>query len=122
MLGVDLLNDEVPEDRVRVIETYGGAVPKIPGAKALMASRPPMRQGVLAGDWKLVTGGPAIELFNLAQDPKELTHLADGEQERREALAALIASWDTATAKSDTEAANLSEEDIEALESLGYVE
>jgi arylsulfatase A-like enzyme len=122
MLGVDLLNDEVPEDRVRVIETYGGAVPKIPGAKALMASRPPMRQGVLAGDWKLVTGGPAIELFNLAQDPKELTNLADGEQERREALAALIASWDTATAKSDTEAANLSEEDIEALESLGYVE
>jgi len=122
MLGVDLLNDAVPEDRVRVIETYGGAVPRIPGAKALMASRPPMRQGVLAGDWKLVTGGPQIELFNLAQDPDELTNLAGQEQQRREELAALIATWDSATMKDDAGAADLSDEDIEALESLGYVE
>lgn len=122
MLGVDLLNDSVPDDRVRVIETYGGAVPGIPGAKALMASRPPMRQGVLAGDWKLVTGGPEIELFNLADDPEELSNLADSEADRREELAALIESWDTATSKEDTDAANLSEDDIEALKSLGYVE
>jgi arylsulfatase A-like enzyme len=122
MLGVDLLNDSVPDDRVRVIETYGGAVPGIPGAKALMASRPPMRQGVLAGDWKLVTGGPKIELFNLANDPEELSNLADSEADRREELGALIKSWDTATSKEDTVAADLSEDDIEALESLGYVE
>jgi arylsulfatase A-like enzyme len=122
MLGIDLLNDSVPDDRVRVIETYGGAVPGIPGAKALMASRPPMRQGVLAGDWKLVTGGPKLELFNLADDPEELSNLADSEADKREELAALIESWDMATSKEDTDAANLSEDDIEALKSLGYVE
>ncbi|GMV94800.1 MAG: hypothetical protein AMXMBFR82_45780 [Candidatus Hydrogenedentota bacterium] len=122
MLGADLLNDSVPQDRVRVVETYGGAVPRIPGAKALMASRPPMRQGVLAGEWKLVIGGPETELFNLATDPLELTNLADSEQQRREELAALIATWDTATSKEDAQEADLREEDIEALESLGYVE
>ncbi len=122
MLGLDLLNDPVPDDRVRVVETYGGAVPKIPGAKALMASRPPMRQGVISGNWKLIIGGPETELFNLADDPEELNNVAGQAEDRQKNLAAFISTWDTATSKEDTEAADLSNEDIEALKSLGYVE
>lgn len=122
MLGVDLLRAPVPATRPRVIETYGGAVPGVPGAKALMASRPPMRQGVIAGEWKLILGGPEDELFNLVRDPLELDNLYDEQPENVKRLAELIETWDRTTEKADAEEASLTPEDVEALRSLGYVE
>ncbi len=121
-LGYDILNDEVPADRPRVFETYGGAVPGVPGAKTMMASRPPMRQGVIRDGWKLVVGGPEPELFNLTEDPAELKNLYAEEPERADALRAQILAWDESVQKGTAEAADLSQEDVDALKSLGYVE
>ncbi|MBN2310904.1 MAG: sulfatase [Candidatus Hydrogenedentes bacterium] len=121
MEGVDVVNSALPGDRPRVIETYGGAVPQMPGAEALMADRPPMRQGVLVGPWKLILADQA-ELFNLDDDPKELTDRACEQRERTAELRALVEAWDAANPRGQAEEAALSEDDIEALESLGYVE
>ena len=71
MIGLDLLRETIPASRIRVVETYGGAVPKVPGAKAVMASRPPQRQGALAEGWKLILNGSRTELFYLPNDPME---------------------------------------------------
>lgn len=122
MLGVDLLKTEIPNDRARVIETYGGAVPSVPGAKAVMAARPPMRQSVTKGEWKLIIGGPGPELFNLTNDPGELKNLIDEEKPRAAELREIIEDWDAKIPKGSAEAAELDGEDIEALKSLGYVE
>ncbi|NUM56795.1 MAG: sulfatase [Candidatus Hydrogenedentes bacterium] len=122
MFGVDLINHSPPMDRARVVETYGGAVPGVPGAKAVMTARPPMRQSVIKGEWKLIVGGPGPELFNLRTDPGELKNLIDEEKPRAAELRALIDEWDEKTPKGTTEAAELSDEDVDALKSLGYVE
>ncbi|HEO71329.1 MAG TPA: hypothetical protein ENN80_08700, partial [Candidatus Hydrogenedentes bacterium] len=72
MLGIDLLHEEPPASRPRVIETYGGAVPKLPGARALMADQPPQRQGVLLEGWKLILDElDCPELFHIPDDPME---------------------------------------------------
>lgn len=122
MLGVDIVKHPPPTDRVRVVETYGGAVPGVPGAKAVMSSRPPMRQSVIKGQWKLIVGGPGPELFNLADDPAELQDLARDDKQRVDQLRALIEEWDAKTPKGSAEAAVLNNDDVEALRSLGYVE
>lgn len=122
MLGMNLLAETPPADRVRVVETYGGAVPHLPGARALMAGRPPMRQGVLLTHWKLILGSGA-ELFDLKADPAELTNLAEEEPQRVDEMKALIAAWNANfTHNASGEDAELNEEDLEALESLGYLE
>ncbi|MFO7973625.1 MAG: sulfatase [Candidatus Hydrogenedentota bacterium] len=122
MEGLDLLNDEVPEDRVRVFETYGGAVPNLPGAKALMGNQPPMRQAVIAGPWKLIIDGRRDELFNLEDDPEELEDVSDDRPEDVARLRKIIEEWDAATPRVAPEEAQLTEDDIEALENLGYIE
>ena len=120
MLGIDLLANNIPKDRVRVVETYGGAIPRLPGAKALMSNRPPLRQGVLHQGWKLIVGGKGPELFELASDPGERNNLSSLHPGRIERMRLLIAEWDAAVATLAGEEAPLSDEDIEALESLGY--
>lgn len=122
MLGSDLLNSPPNAARPRVIETYGGAVPGVPGAKALMASRPPMRQGVVQGTWKLILGGPEPELYNIQEDPAELKNLYRDEPNHVAELRKVLANWDKDTPKGSAEAADLSQEDVDALKSLGYVE
>ena len=122
MLGVDLIANPPAMDRVRVVETYGGAVPHIPGAKAVMAGRPPMRQAVFSENWKLIIGGNGPELFDLAKDAAELTNLAKQDRTRVESLTKHIADWDSATPRSDASEAQLNEQDVDALKSLGYVE
>lgn len=121
-LGTDIFASPPPMDRPRVVETYGGAVPGVPGAKQIMGSRGPMRQGVIQDGWKLIIGGPEPELFHLRADAGELNNLYAVEQERASALRKLIEEWDAAVTRSTAEAAELDKEDIEALQSLGYVE
>jgi len=123
MLGRDLLDGAGPSPRPRVVETYGGAVPKLPGARALMADRPPQRQGVLLEGWKLILDeiGRA-ELFNVAQDPMEETNLAAQMPARVSELRDLVNSWDQAYRRASADAASLSEDDLDALRSLGYLE
>jgi arylsulfatase A-like enzyme len=123
MLGENLLvapREQV--ERIRVIETYGGAVPKLPGARELMADRPAMRQGVFAGEWKLITRGPRTELYNLIQDPTEENNLAGDEPNRVAELQKHIDAWDEATPRLIIEEDKMTEEDVKALEALGYIE
>jgi len=122
MLGVDLLAAPPTVDRVRVVETYGGAVPNLPGAKAVMADASPMRQGVLLEGWKLILDGRHTELFDLTRDPEELHDLSTKHPEKVEALRAHIIQWDAATERVRPGEEDLSEEDMRALDALGYVD
>lgn len=122
MLGLDLFHSPVPSDRVRVIETYGGAVPTLPGARALMADRPPVRQGVVFNGWKLIIGGKRLELFSLHEDPLEQNNLAEQHPDHVKELCADIAKWDAETPKGKAEEADLTPSDVQALRSLGYLD
>ncbi len=122
MLGFDLLNDMVPTDRPRVIETYGGAVLNVPGVKNAMAEAGPMRQGVLQAGWKLIINDGKRELFYLPEDPGELTDRSRQEPDRVDALHELITRWVQTTPIGEQGTENLSADDWKALDSLGYLE
>ena len=122
MLGLDILKETIPLDRARVVETYGGAVPKLPGAKGLMAGSPPLRQAVILHEWKLILGGGEPQLFHLENDPGELDNLAGQQPGRVAELKAILESWDGAIIRAQEEGEELSGADIEALRSLGYIE
>ena len=121
-LGVNLLDHRPNPDRARVIETYGGAVPGIPGAKALMADDPPQYQGVLLDGWKLITNDDGAALYHINHDPMELKDLATEQPDRVEMLGQLIDEWDATQVRESGDEATLSGDDLRALESLGYLE
>ncbi|HIA48328.1 MAG TPA: hypothetical protein EYN96_10275 [Candidatus Hydrogenedentes bacterium] len=122
MLGRDLLNDLPPMDRVRVMETYGGAVPNLKVTKALMAGKPPQRQTVIHNGWKLILGGAKEELYHLSEDPLETSDLIEAQADIADDLQQLITDWDESTTRNMENDAELSDDDVEALKSLGYVE
>jgi len=123
MLGVNLLDpNAVPASRVRYVETYGGAVPRLPGVKSLLADRRPMRQGVLVDHWKLIIGGEGPELYNLAEDPGELKNLASEQPKRFHEMMRLVQIWDKEHIRGQVEEASLTRDDFRALESLGYLQ
>ncbi len=122
MLGLDLLRQGPPMSRARIFETYGGAVPRVPGAKALMADRRPLRQGVIQEGWKLVLYDRQTHLFYLPDDPGELNNIAEVHPDRVSALQVMVQQWDVVTEHGVPEAEALDADDIEALRSLGYIE
>ena len=123
MLGLNLRNPQaIPHDRARVVETYGGAVPQIAGVRGLLADKPPMRQSVLLQKWKLIQLGPDTELYNLQADPAELVNLAKDRPEHVAELASLIEKWSLEYQSGDADEAALNDDDMEALESLGYLD
>lgn len=121
-LGIDLVNAPPPADRVRHIETYGGAVPKIPGVKLLMAERHPMRQGLLCNGWKFILGGGGPEVYYLPDDPGEKKNLSSQQQDRTQELIKRVVQWTQKHPRVQGERAVLSSEDTEALKSLGYLQ
>ncbi len=122
MKGIALTDPALPTERPRVIETYGGAVPQLWGAKALMADAPPQFQGVLHEGWKLIIGGSRPELFYLPEDPLETKDRAGEQAERVMALTKMVREWDAGTAKATGDEVELSTEDRRALDNLGYME
>jgi len=121
MLGLNVLSATIPEDRARIVETYGGAVPKLPGAKAVMGDRGPIRQGVLLQGWKLIIDGKREELYHLPKDPGELKNLAKTEPGKVKELRAQIDAWELAHPHADEKETVLSEDDKAALEAFGYL-
>ncbi|MCP4644687.1 MAG: sulfatase-like hydrolase/transferase, partial [bacterium] len=122
MLGTNLIGGAIPAERPRVIETYGGAVPRIPGAGAIMNDIPPMFQGVLLENWKLIVDGKKSELYDLDADPDELANVSDDHGERVTKLRTIVEAWDSITERRKSDEAELTDDDLEALESLGYVD
>ncbi len=122
MLGRNLRIDDGREVHTRFVETYGGAVPKLPWAKALLAHRRPMRQGVIHDGWKLILGGDGPELFNLREDPLDQRNRAAQETGLVKDLTQLLDTWNKQCPKRKAKEANLTDEDQEALRSLGYLQ
>lgn len=122
MLGLDLLNDEMPRARARVVETYGGAVPNLAIAESLMADADPLWQGVVLEGWKLVNDGRRQYLYHIAEDPYEEKDLSMNHPEKVARLQAHIDEWDAATDRAAMEEEDLTDDDWSALESLGYLD
>ncbi len=122
MVGLDLIHDTIPPHRARVIETYGGAVPNVPGVKGVMADAGPMRQGVIQDGWKLILDGDKGQLFFLPDDPGELSDRSGAEPERMTTMVERIRNWEEATPQGAQGTENLNTDDWKALESLGYLE
>lgn len=122
MLGTNLLERSVSDDRIRVVETYGGAVLNVPGIESIMENQGPQWQTVISGSWKLIAGKDNYKLFNLSKDPLETTDLALRFPTRTDELAQLVVEWNQTTETIAGEAAELSIEDREALEALGYID
>lgn len=123
MLGRIVTGEWPDEPRPRVVETYGGAVINVPGVRKLMVDDPPQRQAAISGPWKLITGDGGDLLFNLADDPKELTNVIAEHSDIATNLRARIEEWSTQYVHgSDAEAVDLTNQDVDALKSLGYIE
>lgn len=123
MLGMDLLQDSVPEDRARFMETFGGAVPDFPGAKALLQTETPSQQSVLVRGKKLtVSPHRSPALHDLGDDPGELRNRAALQPEIVTALRGLLEQWNAAHPFATLNPAALEGEDKAALRSLGYLD
>jgi arylsulfatase A-like enzyme len=121
MMGLDVIREAIPLDRVRVVETYGGSIPRDAEGRRALAMRPPSLQAVIVAPWKLILGGRRPQLFNLAEEPSERKNRARKYPAEVQRLTALIDAWNAANPKALAEAAPLSEEDVEALNALGYL-
>lgn len=83
---------------------------------------------VREGDYKLIWQELAdeVQLYNLREDPRELHPIAEGQNDRKKALRALIDDWraqmkQIADGKGAADLAPLTPEDEERLRSLGYI-
>ena len=129
MIGLNLL-DPLPEERTRVIETYGNKRPDYPRqteyrSQNMAANASLLWQGVVSGEWKLVLSAdinPRPQLFNLHDDPTEKSDLAAGEPARVRNLTAVIKKWNTEIVRGSPGKSNLSEEDMQVLRALGYLQ
>jgi len=123
MLGYNIVADSIPTDRARFMETYGGAVPELPGMKLLLEATSPTYQSVIQEGYKLICPAdrpPA--LYFLPDDPDEKRNQAGRNPDKMKELESLLAEWDKNCGKRASITIDLLEEDREALKSLGYIE
>lgn len=80
--------------------------------------------GIRVGHWKLIIGEAEdrFELYDLAQDPQELSNVADEFPEKAAELAALIAAEREKFGRIDSPLPEIDAEDAERLRALGYVD
>jgi arylsulfatase A-like enzyme len=78
---------------------------------------------VLMDEWKYIEAlkEKSVELYDLSNDPGELTNVSRDHPEQVKRLSLLISDWRKKYGK-ETYDQSMSEEDIEALRSLGYVQ
>ncbi len=123
MLGRDIINNDIPADRPRFMETYGGAVPRLPGAKQFLRETSPRYQGVIQDGYKLIrpANRPPM-LFHVSEDPGENRNVIAHNPTLHDALAALLDLWEETHPPGEENLVDLTDEDMEALESLGYIQ
>lgn len=122
-LGRDLTKEMPAGDRPRFLETYGGAVPRLPGAKKLLRNTSPSSQAVIQDGWKLIRSeGGVTTLYYLQDDKKELKNLRATNPAKFKELNEYLDRWNNANPRVKEGAPELTAEDMEALKSLGYLE
>jgi len=122
MTGMDLRKVLPDATTSRVIETYGGEVPKGVDVREALANRPPRRQAIIQEGWKLIVSeGEDLELYNLSIDPNEEHNIATENPEKRDALHQQIKTWHEQTPRNQSTAEDLSEQDLQMLEANGYL-
>ena len=79
--------------------------------------------GVLIDQWKYIEAlkERSVELYDLSADPGELTNISRDHPDQVRRLSSMIKDWRQKYGK-ETYDQSMSEEDIEALRSLGYVQ
>lgn len=122
MRGINLLQNDLPAERTRIVETYGGAVLKVPGVEDIMAGAEPIFQAIVSEGWKAIFDGAKAELYNLADDPMEENDLSAQESAKVAELRAQVEAWDKAEARAEQSGDALTRDDLEALQSLGYID
>ncbi len=76
--------------------------------------------GFIKGDWKLIMA-PEPELYKLSFDPEERINLYNSEIEKREELKASLNEIISKYSSSEAQTRKLSKEELEKLQSLGYI-
>ena len=84
----------------------------------------PKKSGIRVGDLKYIEhfDGTKKELYNLKNDPKELTNLYSIHQDQADQLRSKIEDWKDAYTRKGPRNNVLSEEDRRKFKSLGYIE
>ncbi|MFA7692135.1 MAG: sulfatase-like hydrolase/transferase [Candidatus Hydrogenedentes bacterium] len=121
-LGMNLIEAQPPADRPRFMETYGGAVPKLPGAKKILSQTSAIFQAVIRDNWKLIhpQQGPML-LYFLPDDPQERSNLYAKKRDVASELKELLERWDTHHPKGNATEVEFNTEDVEMMRSLGYL-
>ncbi len=123
MVGCNILHETIPHDRARFMETYGGAVPGLPGMKQLLEATSPVHQGVVKEGFKLICSeNQQPGLYYLPDDAEERRNLASHSPELHGELNGLLELWNTTFPRGKEKTVELTEEDREALKSLGYLD
>ncbi|MBN1763808.1 MAG: sulfatase [Sedimentisphaerales bacterium] len=80
--------------------------------------------GIRLGDWKYIEGPEekTRELFDLSKDTEELNNLYSSEAVKAQELAGLLYAWRKNNTSADSSPGRISEDDLEKLKTLGYVE
>ncbi len=116
-------NQTLPERKI-FFETYPGALKFVPRKLKKMVNEYPSRAGFILGDLKhiLNVSSSELEIFFLDEDPRELLNHSQ-DMENSDGIKAIIENWFTAQgAANESLASELSEEDIQKLRQLGYIE
>ncbi len=121
MRGVNLRTRTPPMDRPRFLETYGGGVDEGERTTAVTIAREPQHQAVVQQGWKLIIGEDGDQLYHLPDDPGEEHNRVEAEPDRVQALRGKLDAWTQRIPRGGAAAAELSEEDIHALEAAGYL-
>lgn len=108
------------------LDLITGRRPEVLEGKAIFTrtTEAPARAVMIQDRWKCIfTEGGAVELYDLEDDPGETRDLAEVEEERATALFARLRGWMEGSATGrQAPRMELTEEDIEGLRALGYVE
>jgi arylsulfatase A-like enzyme len=113
----------------------GGALPAAPGSRPLFSETNGRIYGVRTEGWRLVfnpedytPGAPGgaypierIELYDLAEDPREQRNVAADHPDRVEAMTRLITAWRDRDLRKELPSQEIDPETLEELQALGYV-
>ena len=118
MKGIDITKALPAANTPRVFEFYKRVT--IPVNPTFLIRH----QAIYQNGWKLIRNleDNSLELYNLAEDPYEVNNIVSKHPEKVSGLITQLDAWDQSTPSGQTADKELTQEDIETLEALGYLE